>query len=293
MKRTINIAVKSIMSLLIASLSMVAIAHNTNSYNFSSDTEFASTEGSYILLDPVGEIEGQSISKDELNAYLQIFEDLRVNEVDHPMIAEQLLKQRGGYEFLANKAKERGLDLDPDYQQRVELFSRHYLIELLHRDMLAKKEFDLGREREEYNEQIAQLERHEFNVSHILVETKETAEKIIQGINNSEIEFEQAVREYSIDTESQAKDGNFGVWFKLSLIEADFAKELQEMKSNEVSAAPLKTEYGFHILKVNGIRDVKIPTFDELDLFEIAQPAFQKYIETVQESVKVELPETK
>lgn len=294
MKSTIKMLIQSLILLMMSSLSMVAIADNTSLYSFPSDTEFMGVEGSYILLDPVGKIEGRSISKGEFNAYLQIFEDLRVNEVDHPMIVEQLLKQYGGYELLANKAKERGLDKDPSYEKRVELFSRHYLIELLHRDMLEKKEFNLDKERAEYNDKVTLLEKQEFNVSHILVNTEESAQEIIKEINNKEITFEQAVKEYSIDANTQPQDGNFGGWFKLSLLDDDvFLKTLREMSIGEVKSDPLQTEYGFHILRVNGIRDVKIPTFDELDLFEIAQPAFQKYIETVQERVKVELPKTK
>ena len=85
---------------------------------------------------------------------------------------------------------------------------------------------------------------------HILVKTKEEADAIIADIAKGG-DFAKIATEKSQDPGSAKEGGDLG-YFGAGEMVAEFDKAVQELKPGEFTKAPVKTQFGFHVIKVTG-----------------------------------------
>ena len=101
-----------------------------------------------------------------------------------------------------------------------------------------------------YEENKAQFVAPEsVNASHILVDTEERANEILADINAGKISFEDAARENS-SCPSKANGGSLGDFGRGQMV-PEFDTAVFEMNEGEISAAPVKTQFGYHLIKLN------------------------------------------
>jgi len=101
----------------------------------------------------------------------------------------------------------------------------------------------------------------ERKAQHILVENKVTADQVISLINEGK-SFDDLAKEYSIDTGSKNSGGDLG-FFGIGVMVPEFETAVFAMKEGEVSA-PIKSEFGFHVIKLNKIKESSSKSFDEV-----------------------------
>jgi peptidyl-prolyl cis-trans isomerase D len=101
----------------------------------------------------------------------------------------------------------------------------------------------------------------ERKAQHILVENKVTADQVISLINEGK-SFDDLAKEYSIDTGSKDSGGDLG-FFGIGVMVPEFETAVFAMKEGEVSA-PIKSEFGFHVIKLNKIKESSLKSFDEV-----------------------------
>lgn len=101
-------------------------------------------------------------------------------------------------------------------------------------------------------------QEEQVQASHILVEDKETA-KEEKKIKKGE-DFAELASEYSTDTASASNGGNLD-YFGKGVMDESFEKAAFSMKVDEISD-PIKTDYGYHIIKVTGKKAAKEATFE-------------------------------
>lgn len=252
----------------------------------------------YQLQDPVATVNGKEVSKAELENFLLLSQGVEVDEVESPEVAVQLVKLLGTQDALAEEAKKRGLDKDQDYQLKMRLIGDLFLADLLFQNMLDKGEITQEELKAQYDAMVAQIEQTEYQASHILVDSEEEANGIIEDIKSGKTTFAEAAKEKSLDPATAARDGSIGGWFRLSMMDPSFGEALKGMEKGKMSETPVESQFGYHIIVLDDVRDLdlEIKPFDELDeetKLQLAQPLFQKYVEEVQEKVNVELPEAK
>lgn len=251
------------------------------------------TDAVYVFQDPVAKINGKDVSKAEFDNFLLLSQGVEVDEVANEALAEQLVTLLGTQEALATEAKTRGLDKDADYQLKVKLISDLFLSDMLFQDMLAKGEISDADLQAQYEAAVGQLEKNEYQASHILVETAEEAQAIIDSINKGDTTFAEAAKEKSLDTATAQRDGAIGGWFRLSMMDPSFGEALAGMEKGKMSAKPVQSQFGYHVIVFDDIRPVDVKPFSELDAetkAQLAQPIFQEHVEKVQEGLKIELP---
>lgn len=88
----------------------------------------------------------------------------------------------------------------------------------------------------------------QVQASHILVEDEAAANEVIKKLNAGE-DFGELAHEYSTDTASAEAGGELGYFSKGQMVE-EFENAAFAMKVGEVSKTPVKTEHGYHIIKV-------------------------------------------
>tara|TARA_B100001057_G_scaffold498658_1_gene606443 strand:- start:1103 stop:1894 length:792 start_codon:yes stop_codon:yes gene_type:complete len=128
----------------------------------------------------------------------------------------------------------------------------------------------------------------EYNASHILVETKEEAIKLINELSVGE-NFQELAKKNSIGPSSN-NGGSLG-WFSAGQMVPEFEAAALMLKINEISN-PIKTEFGWHIIKLNDQRLKTVPTLEELKN-EITQNLQQEFIENhineIAQNMKIEI----
>jgi peptidyl-prolyl cis-trans isomerase C len=116
--------------------------------------------------------------------------------------------------------------------------------------------------KDKYSELVNDLNgKKEVHLRHILVKTKVEAENIIKQIKDKKSFSELAVK-YSIDDTTAKEGGDLGYIFEDNLI-PEFSDFVASMKKGDVSS-PIDTKYGWHIVKIEDLRNAEAPPFESV-----------------------------
>lgn len=109
-----------------------------------------------------------------------------------------------------------------------------------------------------YDEYVANFKSEkEIKAKHILVDTKDLAKEIIAKLNKKSASFDELAKKYSKD---QADLG----YFTAEAMVPEFSQAAFAMKKGTFSQKPVKTEFGYHVILVEDIRDSKPLAFEEV-----------------------------
>ncbi len=99
------------------------------------------------------------------------------------------------------------------------------------------------------------------SASHILVDSEEKAKDILEKISAGEVSFEDAARNES-SCPSSENGGSLGEFTRGQMV-PEFDKAVFEMSVGEI-AGPVKTQFGYHLIKLNAKNEEKVYSFDEI-----------------------------
>jgi parvulin-like peptidyl-prolyl isomerase len=143
---------------------------------------------------------------------------------------------------------------------------------------------------DEFDKLVKSLKgQKEVKASHILVDTEEKAKEIKKKLNKG-TKFEDLVKEFSKDEGSKANNGELSYVLKGQLV-PEFESKAFSMKKGEVSD-PVKTQFGWHIIKLIDSRDVKVPTKEQVEAGirgKLSREAVEKYFTKLAESANVKV----
>ncbi|KZS01575.1 Peptidyl-prolyl cis-trans isomerase NIMA-interacting 4, partial [Daphnia magna] len=135
----------------------------------------------------------------------------------------------------------------------------------------------------EYEKFKAQNSGEEVRARHILVEKEDDAKALIAQIKGG-AKFEELASKNSKDTGSAANGGDLD-FAKPSSYVPEFAEAITKLKKGEMTDAPVKTQYGFHIIKVEDTREAQFPAFDDVKA-QILQRLQQQKVGAFQQELK-------
>lgn len=143
-----------------------------------------------------------------------------------------------------------------------------------------------------YDEQYGNVEpAKEFNANHILVETEEEAKELVEALNGG-ADFEELAKEKS--TGPSGPSGGALGWFGVGMMVKPFEDAVLSLEPGQISG-PVQTQFGWHVVKLNEVRDQAAPTLDEVRA-EIAgalqQEAVTNAIEELGAEVEVSMTES-
>lgn len=134
------------------------------------------------------------------------------------------------------------------------------LIEKLFEENIKITEEDLKKAYEARKHEFTEPEQ--FEASHILVPTEELANKVLSELKEGK-SFEELAKQYSKDPGNKDKGGSLG-YFRKGAMVPEFEKAVVDLKLGTVSSKPVKTQFGYHIIKKTGYRPEKFSSFEEV-----------------------------
>lgn len=232
-------------------------------------------------------VNGKAVPKARLDALAQ-----QVAKSGRPVTPEVQQQMRDAVitrEIFAQEAEKLGLMGSEDYKNQIEIARQTVLITVLIDDFKKKNAVTDVELKAEYDKFAAANGGKEYKARHILVEKEADAKAIIASIKKGG-KFEDIAKKQSKDPGSGANGGDLD-WANPSSYVAEFTEAMLKLSKGQMTENPVKTQFGFHIIRVDDIRTAKLPAFEELKP-QIAQQIDQQrlgaYQQTLREKAKVE-----
>ena len=223
----------------------------------------------------VARVNGEAINKDELYKLLEeqygqealdllisekVLElelekqNIVVSEEDVQKESNEIIDQYGGQEEFDAALISYGYTLD-NFKKDIE--SNLKMKKLLEPEITITEEemkayFDENKETFDVKEQV--------KASHILVDSEETAQEVRNKLLAAE-DFAEMAKEYSTDTSNSELGGELGFFSRGDMV-AEFENAAFALEIGKISE-PIKTEYGYHIIKVEEKKAAKAATYEE------------------------------
>ena len=165
-------------------------------------------------------------------------------------------------EILIQEAERRGLNATADYKAQMELSRQSLLIRSLFQDYEKKSGTTDAEARAEYDKIKAANGDKEYRARHILVEREEEAKALVAQLKGG-AKFEDLAKKNSKDPGSAENGGDLD-WANPGNYVPEFSAALVKLNKGEFTDTPVKSQFGFHIIKLEDSRAVQFPAFDEV-----------------------------
>ncbi len=229
----------------------------------------------------VATVNGKSVPKSRVDILMRQAE--RSGQPVSPDMAQQARDQVVLREIFTQEAERRGIAQTADYRQALELARQSILIRELFEDFRKKNPVTDAEVRTEYDKFKAQSTGQEYRARHILVEKEEEAKDLIAKIKGG-AKFDELAKKHSKDPGSGERGGDLD-FAKPDNYVPEFSKALQALKKGEMTDAPVKSQFGFHIIKLEDTREANFPAFDDVK-GQIRQRGEQVRLQQFQEGLR-------
>jgi peptidyl-prolyl cis-trans isomerase C len=186
-------------------------------------------------------------------------------------------------EIFMQEAQKRGIGATAEYKTQMELARQTIMIRALFADFQKKSPVTDAEIKAEYDKFAAANAGKEYRARHILVEKEDEAKAIIAAIKGG-ANFEEIAKKQSKDPGSGANGGDLD-WAAASSYVAEFSEAMVKLDKGQMTEAPVKSQFGWHIIRVDDARPAKLPPFDEVKP-QIAQQMQQQKLSEFQQNLR-------
>jgi peptidyl-prolyl cis-trans isomerase C len=236
---------------------------------------------------PVATVNGTAISQDVWNLYVKARRNGKAAEELTPEQRTEALDELIDLYVGAQEAQKQNLTTGED-GARIELVHTSSMTELLFKKFVDGKEPTEEELKAEYDARIAVLPKVEFHARHILVDDEAKAKDLIAQIDKG-ASFEKLATENSKD--GSAKEGGDLGWFMATQMVKPFADALQQLEVGKYTATPVKSDFGWHIIKLEGTRAATPPPYESVKPQlgpMVQQKKFEAHLKELVKTAKIE-----
>lgn len=165
-------------------------------------------------------------------------------------------------EVVSQAAIKAGLDKQSDVMLQLEITRQNILANAFIQDYAKSHPIADDMLKQVYDAQKARIGNKEYKLSHILVETEEDGKKVAADLKKKDAKFGKVAKAKSKDPGSKDNGGDLG-WQAPSNFVQPFAEAVTKLEKGQISE-PVQTQYGWHIIKLEDTREMKVPAFDEV-----------------------------
>ncbi|CAM3555941.1 peptidylprolyl isomerase [Polaromonas hydrogenivorans] len=226
-------------------------------------------------------VNGKAVPKTRLDALAQ-----QVAKAGRPVTPEmegQLREEVIAREVFMQEAEKQGIAASDDFKAQMELARQTLMIRELFASYQKKNPVTDADLKAEYDKFAAASGGKEYKARHILVEKESEATAIIASLKKGG-KFEDIAKKQSKDPGSGAKGGDLD-WANPSSYVPEFTEALLKLNKGQMTDTPVKSQFGYHVIRVDDIRSAKLPAFEEVKP-QIAQQMQQQKLAAFQEELR-------
>ncbi|HYR65685.1 MAG TPA: peptidylprolyl isomerase [Reyranella sp.] len=241
------------------------------------------------LKDPiVATVNGQPVRLSELEvaqqALPQQYRNMPLQAV-FPALLDRIIDSK----LVVQEGKKTKVNDDPAFKKRMAFVEDQVLQDFWIQREVARK-VTPEKLQQRYEERLKSMpSEEEAHARHILVSTEDEAKAIIADLKKGTA-FDKLAKEKSTDKASGAEGGDLG-WFKKSDMVKEFADAAFALKKGELTETPVKSQFGYHIIKLEDRRKAPPPAFEELSdqlREEMAREVVTAQLDQLRSGAKIE-----
>jgi peptidyl-prolyl cis-trans isomerase C len=202
-------------------------------------------------------VNGKSIPKSKLDRLI-----VKSGQPPSPEVREKGRELLITRELVLQEAEKRGINQREDIKDQIEQAKLGILVAAVFEDFIAKDGISDAELQGAYETVKGQFAGKEYKVKHILVEKEADAKSLIAKIKAG-ASFEELAKANSKDPGSATKGGELD-WVSSTALVPEFSKAMSALNKGQMTQTPVKTQFGWHIILLEDVRDVKVPTIQEL-----------------------------
>jgi peptidyl-prolyl cis-trans isomerase C len=236
----------------------------------------------------VATVNGQPVRLSELEVAQQSLPQQYRNmplQAVFPALLDRIIDSK----LVVQEGKKSKVNEDPAFKKRMAFVEDQVLQDFWIQREIARQ-VTAEKLQKRYEERLKQMPaEEEVHARHILVSTEDEAKALIAEIKKGTA-FDKLAKEKSTDKASGAEGGDLG-WFKKSDMVKEFADAAFNLKKGELTEAPVKTQFGYHVIKVEDRRKAPPPAFEEMaDQLreEMAREAVTAQLDQLRSGAKIE-----
>jgi len=203
-------------------------------------------------------VNGVSISQSRID--LSVKAAAAQGQADNPDLRKAVRDDMINREVIAQESVKMGLNKDPEVIQQTEIAKQQILISAFVQDYVKNHPISDEQIKQEYEKLTSNLGEKEYKVRHILVDTEEDAKAIIAQLGKKG-SFEKIAKAKSKDAGSAEHGGELD-WAVPSNFVPPFANAMLSLKKGSYTKEPVKSQFGWHIIKLDDERSLKVPPLE-------------------------------
>jgi len=186
-------------------------------------------------------------------------------------------------EIFMQEAQKRGVASSEEFKSQMALDRETIMIRALFADFQKKNPVTDADMKAEYDQLVAANSGKEYRARHILVEKEDEAKAVIKSLKGG-AKFEDIAKKQSKDAGSGANGGDLD-WAAAASYVPEFSEAMVKLEKGQLTQEPVKSQFGWHVIRVDDIRQAEIPKFDEIKP-QIAQQMQQQKLKEFQQNLR-------
>ena len=200
-----------------------------------------------------------------------------------PEVTAQIKDEVINREVFMQEAQKRGIDGSDEFKTQMELARQAIMIRALFADNQKKNPVTDAEIQAEYDKFASANGGKEYRASHILVEKEDDAKKLIADIKKGG-KFADIAKKNSKDPGSGAKGGDLD-WANAGSYVKEFSDAMTKLDKGKMTDVPVKSQFGFHIIRLDDLREAQLPPVDQVKP-QISQQLVQQKLGAFQKEMR-------
>ncbi|NBX62035.1 MAG: peptidylprolyl isomerase [Betaproteobacteria bacterium] len=232
-------------------------------------------------------VNGKAVPKSRVQALAAQLE--RSGRAVTPEMEQQLREEVIIREVFIQEAQSKGMDATDDFKTQMELARQSILIRELFSEFQKNNPVTDAEVKAEYDKFASMNGGKEYKSRHILVEKEDQAKAIIASLKKGG-KFEDIAKKQSKDPGSGAKGGDLD-WANASSFVKEFSDAMVALKKGEFTQNPVKSQFGFHVIRLDDVRDAQLPKMEEVKpqiLQQLQSNKLAEFQQSLRDKAKIE-----
>lgn len=212
-----------------------------------------------VFAQNIATVNGKPIPKAREDAWVEQLK--KQGQQDTPQLRQQVKDQLIQREVFMQEVTKRGIAEKPDVKFQLDVQRQNALIQALMREELARNPVTDEQIKAAYEEQKKSTGAREYKARHILVESEAEAKDITAQLKKG-AKFEELAKK-SKDPGSAQRGGELD-WAGAGAYVKPFSDAMVKLDKGQMTDAPVQSQFGWHIIKVDDVREAQFPPLDQV-----------------------------